>query len=41
VAAGIALAGKINRKDYRVFTLLRDGELAEGSNWEAAMMAAH
>jgi transketolase len=41
VAAGIALAGKINRKDYRVFTLLGDGELAEGSNWEAAMMAAH
>src|SRR5215475_1231116 len=41
VAAGIALAGKIDRKDYRVFTLLGDGELAEGSNWEAAMMAAH
>jgi transketolase len=41
VAAGIALAGKMDRKDYRVFTLLGDGELAEGSNWEAAMMAAH
>src|SRR4030088_497963 len=41
VAAGIALAGKIDRKDYRVYTLLGDGELAEGSNWEAAMMAAH
>src|SRR3984893_8048182 len=41
VAVGIALAGKIDRKDYRVFTLLGDGELAEGSNWEAAMMAAH
>ena len=41
VAAGIALAGKINREDYRIFTLLGDGELAEGSNWEAAMMAAH
>ena len=41
VAVGIALAGKINRKDYRVFTLLGDGELAEGSNWEAAMTAAH
>src|ERR1700724_4708662 len=39
--AGIALAGKIDRKDYRVYTLLGDGELAEGSNWEAAMMAAH
>jgi transketolase len=41
VAVGIALAGKLNRKDYRVFTLLGDGELAEGSNWEAAMTAAH
>jgi transketolase len=41
VAAGIALAGKIDRKDFRVFTLLGDGELAEGSNWEAAMTAAH
>jgi transketolase len=41
VAGGIALAGKMDRKDYRVFTLLGDGELAEGSNWEAAMMAAH
>jgi transketolase len=41
VAVGIALAGKMDRKDYRVFTLLSDGELAEGSNWEAAMTAAH
>ena len=41
VAVGIALAGKMDRKDYRVFTLLGDGELAEGSNWEAAMTAAH
>ena len=41
VAGGIALAGKMDRRDYRVFTLLGDGELAEGSNWEAAMMAAH
>ena len=41
VAVGIALAGKMDRKDYRVFTLLGDGEFAEGSNWEAAMMAAH
>ena len=41
VAVGIALAGKKDRKDYRVFTLLGDGELAEGSNWEAAMTAAH
>jgi transketolase len=41
VAVGIALAGKLDRKNYRVFTLLGDGELAEGSNWEAAMTAAH
>jgi transketolase len=41
VAGGIALAGKIDRKYYRVFRLLGHGELAEGSNWEAAMMAAH
>src|SRR5215470_16794995 len=41
VGVGIALAGKIDRRDYRVFVLLGDGELAEGSNWEAAMAAAH
>jgi transketolase len=41
VSVGIALAAKIDRKDYRVFTLLGDGELAEGSNWETAMTAAH
>lgn len=40
-AVGSALAAKMNRKDYRVFTLLGDGELAEGSNWEAAMTAGH
>src|SRR5205823_5562912 len=38
---GVAIAGKKDRKDYRVFVLLGDGELAEGSNWEAAMAAAH
>jgi transketolase len=38
---GIAIAGKKDRKDFRVFTLLGDGELAEGSNWEAAMAGAH
>ncbi len=41
ISAGIALGGKINHAPYRVYTLLGDGELAEGSNWEAAMMAAH
>ena len=40
-ATGVAIAGKLDQKDYRVFTLLGDGELAEGSNWEAAMAAAH
>ena len=41
ISVGLALAGKMNEADYRVFTLLGDGELAEGSNWEAAMAAAH
>ena len=41
VAVGIALAGKRDGRDYRVFTLLGDGELAEGSSWEAAMTASH
>jgi transketolase len=40
-AVGSALAAKFDRRDYRVFTLLGDGELAEGSNWEAAMTAGH
>jgi len=40
-AAGCALAAKKDRSGARVFTLLGDGELAEGSNWEAAMFAAH
>jgi transketolase len=37
----MAIAGKMDGAPYRVFTLLGDGELAEGSNWEAAMAAAH
>jgi len=41
LAVGTALAGKMDNKDYRVFTLLGDGELPEGSNWEAALTAAH
>jgi transketolase len=41
IAAGMAIAGKMDGGPYRVFTLLGDGELAEGSNWEAAMAAAH
>jgi transketolase len=41
ISAGMALAGKLDDASFRVFTLLGDGELAEGSNWEAAMAAAH
>jgi transketolase len=41
ISVGIALAGKIDNKDYKVYTLLGDGELPEGSNWEAALSAAH
>jgi len=41
LAVGTALAGKLDKLGNRVFTLLGDGELAEGSNWEAAMSAAH
>lgn len=37
VCVGMALAGKMNQKDYRVYTVMGDGELAEGSVWEAAM----
>jgi transketolase len=40
-AVGLAIAAKKSGKNFRVFTLLGDGELAEGSNWEAAMSAAH
>ena len=40
-SVGVALAGKIDNASYRVFTLLGDGELAEGSNWESLMAAAH
>ncbi len=41
ICLGMALAAKMDAAPYRVFTLLGDGELAEGSNWEAAMAAAH
>jgi transketolase len=40
-SVGVALAGKLDHAVYRVFTLLGDGELAEGSNWESLMAAAH
>lgn len=40
-ASGMALAGKIDKKDYRVYALVGDGEVQEGIIWEAAMSAAH
>jgi transketolase len=40
-AVGMALAGKLDNKSYRVFALLGDGELEEGQVWEASMAAAH
>jgi len=41
VANGMALAGKLDKKDYRVYCILGDGELQEGQVWEAAMSAGH
>jgi transketolase len=41
VAVGIALAAKMDNRSTRVFTLMGDGELSEGSIWEASMTAAH
>lgn len=40
-ACGMALAAKLDNKDYRVYTVLGDGECEEGEVWEAAMFAAH
>ena len=40
-AAGMALAAKIDHKDYRVYTVVGDGESEEGQVWEACMFAAH
>jgi len=41
VGTGLAIAGKMDNKDYRVFVLMGDGETQEGSVWEAAMSASH
>lgn len=41
VASGMAKAAKIDKKNYRVFVLMSDGECDEGSNWEAALFAPH
>ncbi len=40
-AVGMAISGKYQNKDYRVYTLLGDGEIQEGQVWEACMAAAH
>lgn len=41
VSVGMALAAKMNQKNHRVYTVMGDGELAEGSVWEGAMAAGH
>ncbi len=41
VALGMSLAARIDKKDYRVYVLMGDGEIQEGNIWEAAMAAAH
>ena len=41
ICVGTAIAAKLDEKDFKVFTLLGDGELPEGSNWEAALTASH
>ena len=40
-ANGMALAGKLDKKDYRVYCMLGDGEIEEGQVWEAAMTSSH
>ena len=40
-AAGMALAGKLDNRSYKVYSILGDGEIEEGQVWEAAMFAAH
>ena len=41
VCVGMAKAGKMDNRDYRVYTVMGDGELAEGSVWEGVMAASH
>ena len=41
VANGMAIAGKLDKRDYRVYVVLGDGEIQEGQIWEAAMAAVH
>src|SRR3989344_1825342 len=41
IASGVAFAGKMDKRKFRVFALLSDGECDEGSTWEAALFASH
>jgi transketolase len=41
ICVGTALSAKLDNENFRIFTLLGDGELPEGSNWEAALTASH
>ena len=41
VAVGMAISAKLSNEDYRVYTLLGDGEIQEGQVWEASMLAGH
>jgi len=41
IAVGVAIAGEIDKAGYRTFVITGDGELQEGANWEAAMLAGH
>ncbi len=41
ICVGEAIAAKLDKKSHRIYTLLGDGELPEGSNWEAALSASH
>lgn len=41
IGSGMALAGKLNKQNYKVYVLMSDGEFDEGSNWEAILFSAH
>lgn len=41
IACGISLSGKLDSKDYKVFVLMGDGEMDEGTTWEASLFASH
>lgn len=41
IGVGMALAGKLQKRNFKVYVLMGDGELLEGSNWEAAFSASH